>query len=107
MPAQRPLSRPDAGPAATPQSGATMFSYAGSFDEAIGGEESLPEGPREKRDQASGDAQPGENTWLSIDAACKLLGVDQSTLRRWSDSGKIPVFRTPGGHRRYNEEDLR
>jgi excisionase family DNA binding protein len=44
--------------------------------------------------------------WLSIDAACKILGVDQSTLRRWSDSGKIPVFRTPGGHRRYSEDDL-
>lgn len=43
---------------------------------------------------------------LSIDAACRLLGVDPSTLRRWSDSGKVPVFRTPGGHRRYNEEDL-
>lgn len=36
-----------------------------------------------------------------------MLGVDQSTLRRWSDSGKVPVFRTPGGHRRYNEDDLR
>jgi excisionase family DNA binding protein len=45
--------------------------------------------------------------WLTIDAACQLLGVDQSTLRRWSDSGKVPVFRTPGGHRRYNEEDLK
>src|SRR4051794_24845307 len=50
---------------------------------------------------------PEEGRWLSIDAACKLLGVDQSTLRRWSDSGKIPVFRTPGGHRRYSEDDLR
>jgi hypothetical protein len=36
-----------------------------------------------------------------------MLGVDQSTLRRWSDSGKVPVFRTPGGHRRYAEADLR
>lgn len=44
---------------------------------------------------------------LSIEAACRLLGVDPSTLRRWSDSGKVPVLRTPGGHRRYNEEDLR
>jgi excisionase family DNA binding protein len=49
----------------------------------------------------------GASRWLSIEAACKLLGVDQSTLRRWSDSGKIPVFRTPGGHRRYAEEDLK
>lgn len=44
---------------------------------------------------------------LSIEAACRLLGVDPSTLRRWSDSGKVRVFRTPGGHRRYNEDDLR
>ncbi|HEU5423001.1 MAG TPA: helix-turn-helix domain-containing protein [Nitrolancea sp.] len=44
--------------------------------------------------------------WLSIEAACRILGVDQSTLRRWSDEGKVPVFRTPGGHRRYREDDL-
>lgn len=50
---------------------------------------------------------PGTRRWLSINAACKMLGIDHSTMRRWSDSGKIPVFRTPGGHRRYSEEDLR
>jgi excisionase family DNA binding protein len=44
--------------------------------------------------------------WLSINEACVMLGVDQSTLRRWSDAGKVPVFRTPGGHRRYAEHDL-
>jgi excisionase family DNA binding protein len=44
--------------------------------------------------------------WLSINEACAMLGVDQSTLRRWSDAGKVPVFRTPGGHRRYAESDL-
>lgn len=47
-----------------------------------------------------------EGKWLSIHDACRLLGVDQSTLRRWSDSGKVPVFRTPGGHRRYSESAL-
>ncbi len=45
--------------------------------------------------------------WISINEACVMLGVDQSTLRRWSDAGKVPVFRTPGGHRRYAEADLR
>jgi len=49
----------------------------------------------------------GGGRWLSINAACAFLGVDQSTLRRWSDAGKVPVFRTPGGHRRYAEADLR
>lgn len=55
----------------------------------------------------SQDASDNSAHWLTIDAACQLLGVDQSTLRRWSDSGKVPVFRTPGGHRRYNEDDLK
>ncbi|HEX5506681.1 MAG TPA: helix-turn-helix domain-containing protein [Thermomicrobiales bacterium] len=45
--------------------------------------------------------------WLTIDAACRLLGVDHSTLRRWSDAGRINVFVTPGGHRRYAEADVR
>jgi len=54
--------------------------------------------------QTSGE---GRGPWLSINEACQLLGVDQSTLRRWSDAGKVPVFRTPGGHRRYAEADLR
>jgi excisionase family DNA binding protein len=53
------------------------------------------------------DSIEGDERWLTIDAACKLLGVDQSTLRRWSDSGRVPVFRTPGGHRRYLESDLK
>lgn len=88
-----------------------MFSYAGSFDGAIGSDDSTPDAPRTQQDRpverATGASERADGAWLSIDAACKLLGVDQSTLRRWSDSGKIPVFRTPGGHRRYNEDDLR
>ena len=88
-----------------------MFSYAGSFDGAIGSDDPVPDAPRatpdQSRNRTAGAVERTDSTWLSIDAACKLLGVDQSTLRRWSDSGKIPVFRTPGGHRRYNEEDLR
>lgn len=58
------------------------------------------------RKPASTPRQEETRRWLSIDAACKMIGVDQSTLRRWSDSGKIPVFRTPGGHRRYSQDDL-
>lgn len=54
-----------------------------------------------------GTAGASGGRWLSINAACAFLGVDQSTLRRWSDAGKVPVFRTPGGHRRYAEADLR
>ncbi len=55
----------------------------------------------------SGELGADGRRWLSIHSASRVLGVDQSTLRRWSDAGRIPVFRTPGGHRRYAEEDLR
>ncbi len=49
---------------------------------------------------------PEEHRWLTMQEACALLGVNQSTLRRWSDAGKIPVVVTPGGHRRYAAADL-
>uniref|UniRef100_A0A831TAV1 Helix-turn-helix domain-containing protein n=1 Tax=Thermorudis peleae TaxID=1382356 RepID=A0A831TAV1_9BACT len=53
------------------------------------------------------EAKPAaEGRWLTIEEASRLLGVGQSTLRRWSDAGKIPVYRTAGGHRRFREADL-
>ena len=62
--------------------------------------------PSQSTDEAA-EGRGIRGRWFSINAACDFLGVDQSTLRRWSDAGKIPVFRTPGGHRRYGEDDLR
>jgi excisionase family DNA binding protein len=45
--------------------------------------------------------------WLSLGEAASRLGVDEATLRHWADTGKIRTFRTPGGHRRFREDDLR
>ena len=39
--------------------------------------------------------------WLPLGDASRRLGVDPDTLRRWADAGKIEVFVTPGGHRRF------
>jgi excisionase family DNA binding protein len=39
--------------------------------------------------------------WVALGEASRLLGVDPDTLRRWADGGKIEVFVTPGGHRRF------
>lgn len=47
-----------------------------------------------------------EKEWLSLAEAGALLGVHPTTLRRWTDAGKVPCFRTPGGHRRYRAADL-
>lgn len=39
--------------------------------------------------------------WLSLQEASELLGITSSTLRRWGDSGQVPMKRTLGGHRRF------
>src|SRR5213076_3379525 len=41
-----------------------------------------------------------EPDWLTLGQAAKYLGVAQSTIRKWSDQGRVPAFYTPGGHRR-------
>jgi excisionase family DNA binding protein len=51
-------------------------------------------------------ASGGEPEWLTLGQAAKYLGVAQSTIRKWSDSQKLPAFYTPGGHRRYRRSDL-
>ncbi|MEZ4613334.1 MAG: helix-turn-helix domain-containing protein, partial [Caldilineaceae bacterium] len=45
--------------------------------------------------------------WLTLSEASDFLGVHYTTLRSWADNGDIPVFRTPGGHRRFSVGDLR
>ena len=49
---------------------------------------------------------PRQN-WLTLGAASGMLGVSESTIRRWADAGDIRSFRTPGGHRRILEDDLK
>src|SRR3954452_2337044 len=44
--------------------------------------------------------------WLMLGQAAKYLGVAQSTIRKWSDLGRVRAFYTPGGHRRYRRADL-
>lgn len=44
--------------------------------------------------------------WLSLGDASRLLGVSTATVRRWSDSGRLRPFTTPGGHRRFSRESL-
>src|SRR3954468_12551187 len=51
-------------------------------------------------------APTGEPDWLTLGQAAKYLGVAQSTIRKWSDQGRVPAFYTPGGHRRYRRSDL-
>ncbi|MDE2997343.1 MAG: helix-turn-helix domain-containing protein [Bacteroidota bacterium] len=47
------------------------------------------------------------DTLYSLKEAAERLGVHPVTLRRWAESGKIRAVRTPGGHRRFSEEEIK
>jgi excisionase family DNA binding protein len=36
----------------------------------------------------------------------RFFGVSTRTLKAWALAGKIPYFKTLGGHRRYKREDV-
>jgi DNA repair protein RadD len=44
--------------------------------------------------------------FLNVSEAAAFLGVSAASLRKWSDQGIVPVYRTPGGQRRYSPADL-
>lgn len=52
-------------------------------------------------------AERDNRQWLTLKDAADVLGIHYTTLRTWADNGEIPVFRTPGGHRRFQLGDLR
>ena len=48
-----------------------------------------------------------QRTLISISEASQILGISETTLRQWTDEGKIRAFITPGGHRRYSRIEIR
>ncbi len=48
-----------------------------------------------------------EEKLFSVKEACRILGISESTLRRWEREGKIKVIRTLGGKRRIPESEIR
>lgn len=47
----------------------------------------------------------GEVLFTTHDVA-NILRVDKSTIKRWTDEGKLKCFRTPGGHRKFRSDDV-
>jgi hypothetical protein len=52
------------------------------------------------------DQRPTDDEWLPLGEASRLLGVNADSLRRWADEGRVDVFTTPGGHRRFARRSL-
>jgi len=62
-----------------------------------------------ERRTSRGGGNPGGGgaEWLTLGQAATYLGVAQSTVRKWSDGGRLSAFYTPGGHRRFRESEVR
>ena len=43
---------------------------------------------------------------LSTSQAAQALGVSLGTIRRWSDMGYLQSYRTPGGQRRFSQDQI-
>jgi excisionase family DNA binding protein len=48
-----------------------------------------------------------DNRLLTPAEAAAMLRVDPKTVTRWARGGKLSSIRTPGGHRRYSETEVR
>ena len=48
----------------------------------------------------------GRTRLLNVGQAAAYLGVSADSLRKWSNQGLVPVYRTPGGQRRFSTDDL-
>ena len=66
-------------------------------------------------DDAHDEPPPPQRTWrpergrrsLTASEAAALIGVSVATVRGWADDGRLPAYRTEGGHRRFELDELR
>lgn len=50
---------------------------------------------------------PGRERLLTPGEVATLFRVDPKTVTRWASAGRIGSIRTPGGHRRFRESEVR
>lgn len=61
-------------------------------------------------DVAAGTARssvPAKDRLLTPGEVAQLFRVDPKTVTRWAAAGRISSIRTPGGHRRFRETEVR
>lgn len=50
---------------------------------------------------------PEPEPLLTPAEVASMFRVDPKTVTRWAKAGRISAIRTPGGHRRYREAEVR
>jgi excisionase family DNA binding protein len=46
-------------------------------------------------------------SWYTTGEVAEMLGVSDRTIVNWARAGELAYFTTPGGHRRFNEAEVR
>lgn len=65
--------------------------------------------PAEEDVKSSERTQPIETPWLTLEQACKYLGVKPKTIYNWRNDGNIRAYNLRGtrnGPLRFRKEDL-
>ncbi len=52
-------------------------------------------------------SQNGQEQLLTPGEVAAMFRVDPKTVTRWATAGRIGSIRTPGGHRRFRESEVR
>ena len=47
-----------------------------------------------------------DSSWLSPGQVAARFGVSVDAVRKWGETGRLPEYRTPGGHRRFRAQDV-
>jgi excisionase family DNA binding protein len=58
-------------------------------------------------DDRLANAAQGRDRLLTPGEVATLFRVDPKTVTRWASAGRIGSIRTPGGHRRFRESEVR
>lgn len=57
--------------------------------------------------QDTNPSPPEPSPLLTPKEVAAMFGVAPSTVSRWAVENKLPSTRTPGGHRRFREAEIR
>jgi excisionase family DNA binding protein len=55
----------------------------------------------------TGSPTPRADRMLTPGEVAAIFRVDPKTVTRWAAAGRISSVRTPGGHRRFRESEIR
>jgi excisionase family DNA binding protein len=53
------------------------------------------------------DDDPMDEPLMTSGEVAAKFRVDAKTVTRWAKAGRLPSIRTPGGHRRFRESEVR